>query len=331
MLIILTFRCYNLVMKFAYLMYSQKKYTDIVPVVRMLVKQKDHVFIMVNDNKARDEVTIEFANNPYVHISRKLEYAQEGDLSLARGTLLQMVDAFETEEHFDYFINLTEGMLPIKPRSEIVEYLQQHPQDHYFIYQRESNNPDLRKQYDRYYVYTNVIGFTNSWYVRLRSRAISGLINLLNIKRKNQDEVFIGSPWFILTEKTARVLADNYSYCSENFKLSRYAEEMCHLMMINHFIPDNDHINDDMRVVGPQGIWEAGHGARTITEDVMAKYPDALFGGSFSEKKNSELYQSVLKIYNTGYKSVKTEEKKYTEEEFNEMIAKISGKKESGD
>ena len=318
-------------MKFAYLMYSQKKYTDIVPVVRMLVRQKDHVFIMVNDNKTRDEVTIEFANNPYVHISRKLEYAQEGDLSLARGTLLQMVDAFETEEHFDYFINLTEGMLPVKSRNEIVEYLEQHPEDHYFIYQKESDHPELRKKYDRYYVYTNVIGFTDSWYVRLRARAISSLINLFKVRRKNRDEVILGSPWFILTGKTARVLADNYSYCSENFKLSRYAEEMCYLMMINHFIPDNKHINDDRRVVGPEGIWESGHGARTISEDVLARYPDALFGASFSEKENSELYHSILKIYNTGYKRPEKEERKYSEEEFNEMISKISGKKESGD
>lgn len=318
-------------MRFAYLLYSSKKYVDIVPVVRMLVRQGDHVFIMVNDNKTRDEVTIEFANNRKVHISRKQEYAQEGDLSLARGTLLQMTDAFECEEEFDYFINLTEGMLPLKPRSEIVEYLEANPQDHYFVYQRERNNPDLRKQFSKYYVYTNVVGFTTSLYVRLKAKIFSALLDIVKLHRILDDEVFIGSPWFILTEKTARILAENYSYCSENFKLSWYAEEMCYLMMINHFIGDNEHINIDMRVIGPEGIWTSGRGARTISEDVLKQYPEALYGGTFSESENSELYHSVIKQYNTGYKPATDDEKKYSEEEFNEMVARISGNKESGD
>ena len=316
-------------MKFAYLMYSSKKYTDIVPVLRTLTRQGDHAFIMVNDGKTRDEVTIEFANNPRVHISRKLEYAQEGDLSLARGTLLQMVDAFDCEEHFDYFINLTEGMLPLKPRNEIVEYMEAHPDDHYYMYQREKDNPDLRKQFSKYYVYTNVIGFTTSWYVRLRAKAISAFLDLIKVHRKSDDEVFIGSPWFILTAKTARILAENYSYCSETFKLSWYAEEMCYLMMINHFIGENEHINNDMRVIGPDGTWTSGRGARTITEDLLQKYPEALFGGTFSEKENSELYETVLKIYNTGYRKAEVKDKEYTEEEFSKMVANISGNKES--
>ena len=297
----------------------------------MLTKQGDHVFIMINDNKTRDEVTIEFASNPRVHISRKLQYAQEGDLSLARGTLLQMVDAFECEEEFDYFINLSEGMLPVKSRKEIVSYLESHPDDHYYIYQRERDNPSLRRQFEKYYVYTNIIGFTTSWYVRFKAKAMSAFLDLINLHRKVEDEVFLGSPWFILTMKTARVLADNYAYCSENFKLSWYAEEMCFLMMINHFIGENDHINSDCRVVGPDGKWVSGRGARTLNKELLGQYPDALFGGTFSEKENSELYHNLLKIYNSGYKAEPIDEKNYTEEEFNEMVARISGKKENGD
>ena len=52
-------QCYNQnVMRIAYLLYSGRKYYDIVPVCQMLARQGDHVFIMVSDDKARDEVTV---------------------------------------------------------------------------------------------------------------------------------------------------------------------------------------------------------------------------------------------------------------------------------
>ncbi len=313
-------------MKFAYLMYSSQKYRDIVPVVRMLTKQGDHVFIMINNDKERDEITVFFANNRNVHISRKLEFAQEGDLSLARGTLLQMVDAFECDEHFDYFINLTEGMLPVKPREEIEAYLRENPDDHYFISRSEKEDPDLRKQISRYYAYTNVIGFPTSKYVRFQAKALAGFLNLIGVRRKLEETVYIGSPWFILTNKTARVLAENYAYCSQNFKLSWYAEEMCYIMMIKHFIPNNEHVNNDMRVIGPDGLWKQSNGARKLTQEVLDQYPDALFGASILAKDDKEFYDRILKTYNRNFKHKDHEKKEVSESDFNEMVSKIKRK-----
>jgi hypothetical protein len=112
-------------MKIAYLMYfDHDKANEIAAIVNELIKQDDHVFLMVNDAKIRDAVTMTYVQNRHVHISHKQEYAQEGDLSLVRGTLLQMKEAVEDEEDvFDWFINLPEGMLPLTSREKITALL----------------------------------------------------------------------------------------------------------------------------------------------------------------------------------------------------------------
>ena len=310
-------------------MYSSKKYDDIVPVVKELVKQDDHVFIMVNNNKERDEVTVAFGNNRNVHVSRKLEFAQEGDLSLARGTLLQMIDAFENEEEFDYFINLTEGMLPLKPRQEIVDYLENNPMDHYYIDRSEKDDPQLRKKVEKYYPYTNVIGFDKSKYVRTRTKVVSAFLDLIHVRRKLEDEIYIGSPWFILTKETASILKDNFAYCSDKFKLSWYAEEMTYIMMINKFKPDNEHINKDMRVVGPSGTWQESQGARKLTKELIEAHPEALFGGTIFEEDDEELYKEILPLYNKDYVPIKKEDvRDISSEDFNEMVDKIKRDKD---
>ena len=309
-------------MKIAYLMYSGRKFYDIVPVCRKLVRQGDHVFIMVSDDSARDEVTVAFAGNRKIHISRKLEFAQEGDLSLSRGTLLQIKDALEVEDvQFDYFINLTEGMLPVKPRSEIVSYLEEHPGDYYYIDRSEKDDPDLRKKTLKYYAFTNLLAFPKSRWVRGHSKVMAGFLDLINVRRKLEDEILIGSPWFILTNETARVLAENFAYCSDKFKLSWYPEEKVFPMMINRFLPDHTHYNMDLRVVGPDGHWVESQGARPLSEEVPARHPEALYGGTFFDTDNEELYNRILELYNEGYvKGAEEKEKELTSDEFNDFV-----------
>ena len=58
-----------------------------------------------------------------VHISHTQEFAQEGDMSMARGTLIQMKEAVQIG--FDYYINLNDGMMPIKTREEITAFLEE--------------------------------------------------------------------------------------------------------------------------------------------------------------------------------------------------------------
>ena len=313
-------------MKFAYLMYSGRKYYDIVPVCRQLVKQGDHCFIMVSDDKARDEVTIAFAGSRRVHISRRLEFCQEGDMSLARGTLLQMGDALSLDDvEFDYFINLTEGMLPVKTRGEIEAYLKEHPGDHYYIDRTEDEDPALRPKTVKYYTYTNMLAFPTNRWVRWNTKVAADFLSLIGLHRKLDDKIAIGSPWFILTRETAQMLSEKFAYCSDKFKLSWYPEEMVTHMMIRKYLPDKPHTNDDLRVVGPNGKWVESQGARPLSEEVLNAHPEALFGGTFFDTDNEELYQKMLARYNEGYHKELAEDKpkEYSEKEFNQFVDKL--------
>lgn len=307
-------------------MYSGRKFYDIVPVCRQIVKQGDHCFIMVSDDKARDEVTVAFANNKKVHISRNLEYAQEGDLSAARGTLLQMKDVLAYEdETFDYCINLTEGMLPVKPREEIVDFLENNPGDYYYVDRSEKEDPELRKKTLKYYLFTNMLVFPTKKSVRRNTKAFASLLNLFGLHRKLDDEIIIGSPWFILTMPTVQILADNFAWCSDALKWSWYAEELYIPMMLNKFAPNHEHFNKDLRVVGPNGHWEESSGGKPLTKEILEQHPEALFGTQFFEEGNEEFYDEMLHLYNKNYKKPEVEEKKeYTEEEFNRLVDVIS-------
>ena len=284
------------------------------------------MFIMVSDEKARDEVTVAFAGSRRVHISRKLEFAQEGDMSLARGTLLQVRDALALEDiHFDYFINLTEGMLPVKKREEIVSFLEENPGDYYYVDRTEEEDPALRPKTLKYYTYTNMLVFPKNKWVRWNTKAMANFLNLIGLRRKNEDHMVIGSPWFILRNETARVLAENFSYCSDKFKLSWYPEEMVYAMMLEKFLPEHSHINKDLRVVGPNGSWMESQGARALKQEVLEAHPEALYGGTFFSDDDEELYNEILARYNEGYtKASDDHPKELTEQEFNQFVDKLS-------
>jgi hypothetical protein len=50
-------------------------------------------------------------------------------------------------QEFDYFINLTDGMVPLKSRMEILAYLKQYPdKDFFYVDRSEKDDPDLRKK-----------------------------------------------------------------------------------------------------------------------------------------------------------------------------------------
>lgn len=312
-------------MKIAYLMYSGRKFYDIVPVCRELVRQGDHVFIMVSDDKAREEVTVAFSASRRVHISRRLEFAQEGDMSLARGTLLQMKDALEYEdEEFDYFINLTEGMLPVKKRDEIVSFLEENPGDYYYVDRTEAEDPALRKKVLKYYTYTNMLVFPKNRWVRFNTKVMANVLNFFGLRRTLEDTIMIGSPWFILQKETAKVLAENYPYCSATFKFSWYPEENVYPMMIHKYMPGHTHINKDMRVIGPDGSWIEGQGARKLSREVLEAHPEALFGGTFFDDDDEALYNEMLVKYNEGYTKESVDKKKeLSEEEFNNLLDKF--------
>lgn len=107
-------------MKIAYLMHSDRKYDEVVETINQLTKQGDHVFIMINDDDLREQVQFVYMDYSRVHISHTQEFAQEGDMSMARGTLIQMKEAVQIG--FDYYINLNDGMMPIKTRRKLPHF-----------------------------------------------------------------------------------------------------------------------------------------------------------------------------------------------------------------
>ena len=299
-------------MKIAYLVHSGRDYEETVEQIKQLTKQGDHVFIMINDNDLRDKVGFVYADYARVHISHLQEYAQEGDLSLARGTIIQLKEAVELGE-FDFFINLTDGMMPLKNRSEIVDFLSKN-EGKDFYYEEARSEADLKKKSEKYYPFTNSLDFPTNRFMRGFSKLSANCTTALGFKRKVTDDYRIGSPWFILCLDTAKILAENFDYVSETFKLSWYAEEMYIPMMMNKFVyvngREDDHINQDLRVIGDTGKWQESVGAKPLTDTLISEHPEALFGGKITTDDNMYLYEDLFDIYNQDYNAKMKEEKK---------------------
>jgi hypothetical protein len=216
-------------------------------------------------------------------------------------------------------------MLPVKKRSEIVSFLEENPGDYYYIDRSENEDPALRKKTLKFYTYTNMLQFPTNRWVRWNTKAAANFLNLIGVRRTLDEKIKIGSPWFILTKETAAVLAANYPYCSDKFKLSWYPEENVYFMMMDKYLPDHPHINRDLRVVGPSGSWIESQSARPLSREVLNAHPEALFGGQFFDTEDEELYKEMLEKYNEGYQkpAVEDKQKEYTEDEFNEFVDKL--------
>lgn len=289
-------------MKIAYLMHSYCEYEELVESINQLIKQGDHVFIMINNNDLREKIHFVYAESPKVHISSLQEFAQEGDLSMARGTALQMREALDMGI-FEYFINLSDGMMPIKPRSEIIKVLEEaNGRDFYYIDRDEKQDPELRKKTLKYYTYTNLLSFPKKKFTRWCTKANATFLNAIGIRRKLADEMYIGSPWFMLNQTSAAVIVDNFPYISETFKLSWYAEEMYIPMMLHKYSSTKGHINDDYRVVGPKGKWIESQNTRPLTQEAINQYPNALFGGLINTESTLHLYEEYFDKYNSDLK-----------------------------
>lgn len=301
-------------MKIAYLMHSDREYDELLETINQLVKQGDHVFVMINDNDLREKVSFVYADNRKVHISHIQEFAQEGDLSLARGTIIQMKEALELGG-FDYFINLTDAMMPIKTRTEIIEFLEKNNgKDFYYVDRDETKDSELRKKTCKYYTLTSLLAFPTSQFVRKSTMFAASICNVFGIRRKLEDKIFIGSPWFVISKKSAMILVENYSYVSTTFKLSWYPEEMYIPMMMEKFVyngSDSDrHVNNDLRIIGPNGKWMESTGAKELTQDLIETNPNALFAAKITSKETLALYDRYFDIYNEDFISTKSNESK---------------------
>ncbi|MFV0381834.1 MAG: beta-1,6-N-acetylglucosaminyltransferase [Breznakia sp.] len=282
-------------MKIAYLVHSYRDYDELIETINQLIKQDDHVFVMINDNDLREKIHFVYAESNKVHISSIQEFAQEGDLSMARGTILQMKEAVRIG--FDYYINLSDGMLPIKSKKEIVEYLKQSNTNFYYVDRSEKEDKHLRKKTLKYYPFTNLLSFPTGKVSRTLSKVFASILNLFGLRRSLDDEILIGSPYFIIKHEAATLLSEHFDYVSQTFKLSWYAEEMYIPMMMKKF-NINKHANDDCRILGSCGKWVSSHAVTTINEEVIAKHPHALFAAKILADTDPGLYQNYFDIYN---------------------------------
>lgn len=307
-------------MKIAYLMHSDRGYDELLETINQLVKQGDHVFVMINDNDLREKVSFVYADNRNVHISHIQEFAQEGDLSLARGTMIQMKEAVELGG-FDYFINLTDAMMPIKTRTEIIEFLEKNNgKDFYYVDRDETKDSELRKKTCKYYTLTSLLAFPTSQFVRKSTKVAASICNVIGVRRKLEDKIFIGSPWFVISKKSAIILVENYSYVSATFKLSWYPEEMYIPMMMEKFVYKNNnnerHVNNDLRIIGNNGKWTESTGAKALTQEIIDADPNALFAAKITSDDTLALYEKYFDIYNEDFINVKSsasKEKKFIE------------------
>ena len=293
-------------MKIAYLVHSDREYDELVETINQLIKQQDHVFIMINDNELRGRIHFVYAEDRRVHISEIQEFAQEGDLSMARGTMLQMKEAVALGG-FDYFINLTDGMIPIKSRNEIVAFLEEHNgKDFYYIDRDETQDPNLRKKTIKYYTFTNLLSFPKGSFSRKFTKMNASFLNTIGLRRKLEDTITIGSPWFMICKKSAMLLSEHVDYISTNFKLSWYPEEMYIPMMMKKFVNmDKDspnHINKDYRYIGPNGTWIESQSARDVNSDANLHTSEALFAGCItSAPETLHFYEDFFDKYNEGF------------------------------
>lgn len=286
-------------MRIAYLLHTDREYDEIIETITQLTKQDDHVFIMINNDDLRAKIQFVYADAKRVHISQIQEFAQEGDLSMARGTIIQMREAVKMG-FFDYYINLTDGMLPLKTRTEIVSFLETNKgKDFYYVDRDEDEDPEIRKQAMKYYTFTNLLAFPKGKFTRSFTKGNAAFFNTIGLRKKEMDKVFIGSPWFMLHRNTVEKLVEHFDYVSTTFKLSWYAEEMYIPMMIHKYVPESEHVNKDYRVIGPEGSWIASQSALPLTQEIINKHPEAFFGGQILVDEDPALYGDYFDIYNS--------------------------------
>ena len=288
-------------MKIAYLMhYIGNDFEELSENIDQLLEQGDHVFVMINDEGLRDDIFIAYGSVPECHIAGMQGAALHGDLSLPRGTILQMREALEQEEdtgvYFDYFINLTDGMMPVRSREEIVAVMESlDGKDNYVTVADSDHSPELKKRMEEYAFFTNSLNFQ-------KSRMLQGMNSLTknivkNFKNRETEDVVVQTwPFFVLSHDSAEALAENLAYCSNQFMMCLYPEELCFGTMLRKY-SNADHEERKLWITG-QGDYQEQAVIQPVTMDQILQAPEALFALRVKAKENLPVYQNVFDAYN---------------------------------
>ena len=288
-------------MRIAYLMlYTEHNYEEITENLDRILDAGDDVFVMINDDELRDEVFIAYTDEPRLHVSTVQSAALPADLSMPRGFICQMEDAMDFEARYefeyDYFITMTDGMFPLISKQEMDAFLTS--LDHKDLYYEVTNtneSEDLKKRMEDYAFFTNSFDFQKNRLIRGMNSMTAGIVRNFK-KRELTDTIYLTYPWFVLTHESVEKLADNRAYCSSNFSMCLYPEEVCLGTMLKKFSPI-EHINKDIWLVGKTGTYEFLNPIAPLPIEVYENNTDKIFGAKIHSDTNLSVYQNVFDIY----------------------------------
>ena len=288
-------------MKIAYLiLYTEKNYEEITENLDKILDAGDDAYVMINNDDLRDEVFLAYADEPRLNVSTVQSAALPADLSMPRGYICQIEDALKFEEdnefEYDYFITLSDGMLPLVHKEQMDQFLES--LDHKDLYYVQSNtdiDEDLKHRIENYAFFTNSYDFQKSKMIRGMNNMTAGIVKKFK-KRAIEDTVYLTYPWFILTHESALALADHKVYCSTNFSMCLYPEELCFGTMLKKY-STVEHINKDIWLVGESNSYQFMQPVKELTLEEVFENKDKLFGARIHSSSNLDVYQETFDLY----------------------------------
>lgn len=200
------------------------------------LSKEAYVVLTLNDEKWRNEAYYTLVKNHNILLSTSTPFAQEGDLSVARCWLYQMKDALDKYD-FDLIVNLSEKTLPTSTRADWEGMLEKSDIKNAIAFQRNSEtDPELAATMKRYFFSTVAKKFAISERFRKHARRTSNLAYFVGFKRKLNDVVYEGDPWFVFDRQTAMNFSANLAYLTETFLLAWYPERVIFQTMWKKFL-----------------------------------------------------------------------------------------------
>lgn len=244
----------------------------------------DYVVLTLNDSKWIDEAYYLFSRHRNIYLSTSTAFATVGDLSAPRTWLYQLKEACEKFK-FDYAINLTENVMPVMPREEIVAYLEQFNGNSVLSIERDSaNDAEFKKQVKQYFLGTNARQFATKQSYRKRMQTYANILYNIGIRRKVDFTVVEGEPYFALNYNMSLALSDELKFASQHFILSWFSERFVFQTMWKQFAADQ-HVENENIV--------------TLKSSEEATKPFKIISNKTSRKEIA----SILHQYNPSYEA----------------------------
>ncbi|MDD7280697.1 MAG: hypothetical protein PUH10_01665 [Erysipelotrichaceae bacterium] len=288
-------------MRIAYLvLYTEKNFEEITENLDKILDAGDDAYVMINDADLRDEVFLAYADEPRLHVSTKQDSALPADLSTPRGFICQIEEALDYEQQddfqYDYFITLTDGMLPLIHKEQMDAFLKElNHKDCYYEITNSNENKELQERLEQYAFFTNSYDFQKSKIIRGMNNMTSNIVTKFK-KRDIEDTVYLTYPWFILTHESATALADNKAYCTTNFMMCQYPEELVFGTMLHKF-SNVEHVNKDVWLIGETNSYLLMSPVKPVTMDQIINNKDKIFAGKIHSGTNLDVYQNTFDIY----------------------------------